>query len=348
MKLRRRGANVSSNIPRVGISLSLQGESPQNVLDLAREADEAGLYALGAGDASSDTFTMLSACAAVTRQIRLISTVATWTRTPLTTARAVRSLDTLSNGRYTMGLGSMPANYNENHHGIPYESPLQRMAEYMELIRLFWEAAPGTHVDYNGSFYRVSHYRASAPLLGRRIPILVAATRPRAIRWVGERADGIIFNSMHSVSWLQTIGVPILREGAQRGGRSLQDLERGVTLHAMVTDDLEQGRAVMRRRIAPHMTLAYDLEWLRSAGFEEEAAASEAAMAEGNSNSVTAAISDRLVDSTTLIGTPEQCRERIAQYAGLVDWIVIHPQPGSSPAQAAQEVRLLIKAFGDK
>ena len=138
---------MSSNIPRVGISLSIQGESPQNVLDLAREADEAGLYALGAGDASSDTFVM---------------------------------------------------------------------------------------------------------------------------------------------------------------------------------------------------------QWLRSAGFEEEAAASEAAMADGNSTGVAAAISDRLVDSTTLIGTPEQCRERIAQYAGLVDWIVIHPQPGSSPADAAHEVRLLIRAFGDK
>lgn len=218
---------MSSNIPRVGISLSMQGESPQNVLDLAREADESGLYALGAGDASSDTFVVLSALAAVTREIRLISTVATWTRTPLTTARAVRGLDSLSKGRYTMGLGSMPANYNENHHGIPYESPLRRMAEYIELLRLFWDATPGSHVDYEGSFYRVSHYRANAPLLSRRIPILVAATRPRAIRWVGERADGIIFNSMHSVSWLQTIGVPLLHEGAQRAGRPLQSLERG-------------------------------------------------------------------------------------------------------------------------
>ena len=339
---------MNSNIPRVGISLSTRGDSPQNVLDLAQEAEEAGLYALGAGDSSSDTFVMLSALAAVTRKIRLISTVATWTRTPLTTARAVRSLDSLSKGRYTMGLGSMPAVYNESHHGIPYEAPLRRMAEYIELIRLFWEAAPGSHIDYDGNFYRVSHYQASAPLLDRHIPILVAATRPRAIRWVGERADGIIFNSMHSVSWLQTVGVPILREAAQKAGRSLQDLERGVTLHAMVTDDLERGRAVMRRRIAPHMTLSYDLEWLRSAGFEQEATASEAAMADGNSSGVAAAISDRLVDSTTLIGTPEQCRERIAQYAGLVDWIVIHPQPGSSPADAAHEVRLLIRAFGNK
>ena len=47
---------MSRNLPRVGISLNVQGGSPENVLDLAREADEAGIYALGAGDTASDTF----------------------------------------------------------------------------------------------------------------------------------------------------------------------------------------------------------------------------------------------------------------------------------------------------
>lgn len=74
---------MSSNLPRIVISLNVQGRSPQNVLDLAREADEAGLYALGAGDTASDTFAMLNAFAAVTHRIRLISTLATWTRAPL-------------------------------------------------------------------------------------------------------------------------------------------------------------------------------------------------------------------------------------------------------------------------
>lgn len=265
---------MNSNLPHIGISLNIQGRSPQNVLELAREADEAGLYALGAGDTASDTFAMLNAFAAVTRRIRLISTVATWTRTPLTTARAVRTVDALSDGRYTMGLGSMPAIFNENHHGIPSTTPLKRMTEYMQLIRLLWEAAPGERVDYEGSFYRVSDFRWSAPPPDHRIPILIGATRPKTIQMAGEQADGVIFNSLHTVPWLQNVGVPALRKGAHASGRSLESLERGLTLHAIVTDDPEQARSMMRHRLTPYMAYPYNLKWMRSAGFEEEAAAS--------------------------------------------------------------------------
>ncbi|MCZ6891303.1 MAG: LLM class flavin-dependent oxidoreductase [Chloroflexi bacterium] len=342
---------MSSNLPRVGISLNVQGKSPQNVLELAREADEAGIYALGAGDTASDTFAMLNAFAAVTRRIRLISTVATWTRTPLTTARAVRTIDALSDGRYTMGMGSMPAIFNENHHGIPSKSPLQRMTEYVELIRLLWEAASGERVDYEGSFYRVSDFRWSAPPPDHRIPILIGATRPRTIRMAGERADGVIFNSLHTVPWLQTVGVPALREGAQASGRSLEELERGITLHAIVTDEPEQARAIMRHRLIPYMTYPYNLKWMRSAGFEEEAEVAATAMAAGNMSEMAGAVSDRLIEAMTVIGNPEQCRERIAQYASLVDWVVIHSQggsrttTGSSASEAAEAVRRLIQTF---
>ena len=252
-----------------------------------------------------------------------------------------------------MGMGSMPAIFNENHHGIPSRSPLQRMAEYVELIRLLWEAASGERVDYKGSFYRVSDFRWSAPPPDHRIPILIGATRPRTIRMAGEQADGVIFNSLHTVPWLRTIGVPALREGAQVSGRSLEDLERGITLHAIVTDEPEQARAIMRHRLIPYMTYPYNLKWMRSAGFEKEATLAPTAMETGDMSEVTEAVTDRLVEAMTVIGNPEQCRERIAQYASLVDWVIIHSQggsrttTGSSPPEAAEAVRRLIQTFRD-
>ena len=260
-------------------------------------------------------------------------------------------MDALSVGRYTMGMGSMPAIFNENHHGIPAASPLQRMKEYVEVICLLWEATSGERVDYKGSFYRVSGFRWSAPPPDHRIPILIGTTRPRSIRMAGERADGVIFNSLHTVPWLQTMGVPALREGAEASSRSLEEMERGIKLHAIVTDEPERAHPIMRHRLTPYMTHPYNLKWMRSAGFEEEAEVAATAMAVGNMSEVAGAVSDRLIEAMTVIGSPEQCRERITQYASLVDWVVIHSQggsqttTGSSPSEAAEAVRSLIDTF---
>ena len=291
---------------------------------------------------------MLSAAAVATRHIRLISSIATWTRTPLTTARAVRAVDLLSGGRYTLGLGSMPPHFNEDHHGIPYKAPMKRMAEYAELVRLLWEAAPGTPVSYEGSFYSVSGYRAVDAPPDHHIPILIGATRPRMTRMAGELADGVIFNSVHSVPWLQRVGVPALVEGAHRSGRTLQDLDKGVTIHTFITDEPEQGRAALRRSLAFYATLPYGQEWLASNGFEEEATAVSSSLAAGDRRGAVAAISDRVVDAMSVMGTPEECREQVAQYASSLDWVSLSPVQASSGEDPMAAARRIITTFGDK
>ena len=84
----------------------------------------------------------LSGVAAVTKRIVLVTNIATWTRTPVTMARALRSLSQVSEGRFVLGLGSMPRLWNENYHGIPGRAPLSRMREYVELLRKLWNAQP--------------------------------------------------------------------------------------------------------------------------------------------------------------------------------------------------------------
>lgn len=338
---------MSANFPKVGITLSIRSTSPGDFLTLAKEADEAGLYALTVGDAGSDTFSLLSAAAGTTSRIRLISSIATWTRTPLTTARAVRAVDLLSDGRYTLGLGSMPPHFNEDHHGIPYDSPLKRMSEYVQAVRVLLEADARNPVDFDGEFYRISNFRATDSPPDHHIPILIGATRARMTRMAAEITDGVIFNSVHSVPWLRDIGVPSLMDGANRSGRTLEMLDKGVIAYAAVTDDQEKFRTMARRTLAFYLTLPYGQEWLGSQGFEEEATLIAKALANGDRKAIAASISDRVVDAMTIIGSPDACREQVAQYASLVDWIQLSPPMGLSSEETFDAIRHIIATFKD-
>ena len=102
-------------LPSLGLNLA--GLHPQDKVLLAREAEEAGFHYVTVGDNIDDAFVSLASIASTTTRIRLVSSVATWTRTPVTTARACRNLDLLSDGRFILGLGSMPRRWNEEFHG---------------------------------------------------------------------------------------------------------------------------------------------------------------------------------------------------------------------------------------
>ncbi len=336
---------MANELPGVGITLDIRRVSKEDVLALAQEADEAGLHAIGVGDGAHDSFVMLSAYAAVTRRIRLVSSIATWTRTPVSMARACRTLDLLCPERFTLGLGSMPPHFNEQFHDIPSKAPLKRMIEYVELVNLLWEATPATPVDYEGQFYRVKGFRINEPPPHPHLPILFGATRPRMIRMAGEKTDGVILNILHSVPWIRDVAMPALAEGAERSGRSLEQLDKSVNFYAIVTDEPEQARAAMRRSLAFYLSIPYGQEWLTSNGFDEDAAAISAARATGDRKSVADAVSDRVLDAMTVVGTPEQCRERIAQYSAFVDWVLLAVPPSLPPEEEVSALRRLIKTF---
>ena len=336
---------MALDLPRIGIVLGSYGMSMEDNLALAVEAEGAGLHALCVGDAEYDTFSLLSAFAAITRRIRLVSTVATWTRTPLTTVRAARTLDLLSGGRYVLGLGSMPPYFNEDLHGIPYKAPMQRMAEYLELICLLWEASPDRPVTYEGRFFRVSGYTGSRPPPDHAIPVIIGATRPRMVRLAGERADGVHYNFIQSIPWLEETAVPALADGVERSGRALADLDRSTLLFIVVTDDAEGARDGVRHSLVSWLRTPYFYDWLSFHGFHEEGERGASAIAQGDMVAAEGAMTDPVVDAIAVIGTPEECRQRVAQYTSLVDWVALVTPPGLPTEQKVGAVRRLIRTF---
>src|SRR5262249_38604424 len=135
-----------------------------------------------------DNVTLLSYVAAHTDRIGVgTSIMNVFSRSPALIAQTAATLDELSGGRASIGLGTSGALVIEQWHGVPYRKPLQRTREYIEIIRL---ALSGERVNYDGEIFHLQRFRLGFNPPRTNIPIYVAALGPKNVELTGELADG--------------------------------------------------------------------------------------------------------------------------------------------------------------
>lgn len=334
---------------RVGISLACM--DPKDILSLAQEAERAGLYFVSVPDYAEDTFSVLAAIAAKTSRIKLLSGLATWTRTPVTTARACRSLYLLSEGRYILGLGSMPRKWSEDFHGISAEAPLSRLREYVELVRILWKASPNIPVNFSGRFYSVSDYHVPQEPVAQDIPIFIGATRHRMIREAGRWADGLLLNWNVTPPWLREQVISSLAEGAEQAGRSLDGFETVSLTPVLVASnplEVEKARTAIRRHLAAvYLGIDYHQELLTKMGFGKEVSTAAACLVSGDLDGAAMAVSDPMLKTLTIVGDEDECRRRVTEYTSLGTWFTLFPPVlGMETADRVRALRRLIQVFG--
>ena len=311
------------------------GLSRQETIDLVRRAEELGYESAWAGESwGFDAFTTLAWIASHTSRIGLGTHIATmFSRTPAMTAQSAASLDSIANGRLTLGLGTSGPIVVERWHGQRWEQPLQRTREFVDIIRL---ALSGERLDYDGRIFRLRGFALRDKPVRPAIPIMVASIGPRNIELTGEIAEGWL------PIFMRRDALPSLREslttGAARSGRDPAAIEVAPSVLAAASDSPEEARALVRAHIAFYvggMGAFYHRMMLRF-GWEEEAERIRQEWArpgrEGR-DAAAAAVTDEMIDSTSAVGTPAQTRERLeeAYAAGITLPVLMFPHGADLP-----------------
>src|SRR5690348_993461 len=165
-------------------------------LTLVREAERLGYSVVWAAEAyGSDAVSVLAYLAGKTAAIDLGSAILQIpARTPTMAAMTAATLDTLSGGRFRLGLGISGPQVSEGWHGVRFGKPLQRTREYLEIVRL---AVAGERVAHDGQFYPLplpdgpgKPLKLSFTPARKRIPTYLAAVGPKNLELAGELADG--------------------------------------------------------------------------------------------------------------------------------------------------------------
>jgi alkanesulfonate monooxygenase SsuD/methylene tetrahydromethanopterin reductase-like flavin-dependent oxidoreductase (luciferase family) len=235
-------------------------------------------------------------------------------------AMAAMTLSQLTDGNFILGIGLSSPNIVRDWAGQPYDQPLTRMREHIEVLR---QMLSGQKTTYEGKTLSVKSFQLGGAPIGR-VPIYLGALNKNMLRLTGALCDGVCLNMIPEFALPQVLGE--VRAGAEEAGRDPNALEVVARLHVVMADDPAMGRNLIRTVFGAYAaTPGYNkcFEWI---GFEDEARQIREAFAKGDRAGVAMGVTDRLCDAMAVVGTRETVRARIRAYAEAgIDVCVVNP-----------------------
>jgi probable F420-dependent oxidoreductase len=315
-------------------SLVTSSGGPAELAEAARLAEEAGFESVWATEFYDRSATVaLAAMAQATKEIELGSAIAyAFGRTPVVLAAEARDLDELSGGRLTLGLGTGTRRMQQDWHGLDGEHPASRMEELVPLLRQLWKLHEGP-IEHEGRFYRLNVKPTAPPRppVREEIPVFMAGVNRRMIESAGKVADGLVGHPLFTPEYVKDVARPAL-DGTPIAGY----------ITTSVSDDRDQARRDAAAIIAFNSTVKTYRSVHRVSGFEAEAEKVREAWAKGDFPGMAAAVTDEMIDSIALAGTPDEVRSRFEErWDGVYERPLLWP-----PAFRGDEgVRALLEAF---
>ncbi|MDA0263011.1 MAG: LLM class flavin-dependent oxidoreductase [Chloroflexi bacterium] len=296
-------------MPFLGLRLGNEPElSAADNQSLAALAEELGYGEVWMTEGSGrDSLTQLTAMATATKQIGLATGILPmFSRTPLITAMSAAGLAAVSGDRFILGLGVGNPPAVEEGHGVPYKQPLEHLRDMVRIIRGLLQ---GEEVTHDGKAIKVMGASLGVAAPKSKLPIYVAALRPRMLQLAGEVADGVLL-SWTAASYLeQAIG--IVRDAAAKAGRDPDDVAISGYVRIAVTDDLAAGQASLQRQIAGYASGAHYRAFFENSGFSQEMGGVIPAKRHEADPTSAAAISQRMQHELGVVGTAEACNARL-------------------------------------
>lgn len=311
---------------RLGLNLGYWGAgNDADNLALAREADRCGYAVTWAAEAyGSDAATVLAWVAAQTERIDVGSAIFQIPgRTPANTAMTAATLDTLSGGRFRLGLGVSGPQVSEGWHGVRFDKPLARTREYVAIVR---KALARERLTFDGEFFTLPLPDGPGKALTltvhpvrEQIPVYLAAIGPKNLELAGEIADGwlAIFFAPERAD---EIMAPI-RAGREKAGKSMAGFDVVPTVPVVIGDDVaacaDQVRAYTALYVGGMGSREKNFynQLACRMGFEAAAIEIQDRYMAKDYAGAAAAVPFEFIDATALIGPPNRIQERLSAYA---------------------------------
>ncbi|GAC1421085.1 MAG: LLM class F420-dependent oxidoreductase [Actinomycetota bacterium] len=310
------------------------------MVELSRAAETAGFDSIWISELYSyDCFTTLTHLACNTTTIKVGSNIANiYARTPAMLAATAASLDQISGGRLILGLGVSGPQVIEGWHGVPYDRPLQRTREVIEICRTVMR---GDRLTFEGDVYKVTK---GLKLInkGQRpdIPIYVASLGPKNVAMTGEIADGWLptwFSTTHA----ERVFGPSLEEGFAKAGRTRDGFEIMPLVPVFVGDvktGIQAGKFVIGFYLGGMGSKKQNFynDLAKRYGYVEEAERIQDLFLSGDKQAAIEAVPEELVDECCAIGDEDRIRERLKAFESVgCTGIIAAPVAGSNAERIA-------------
>ncbi len=319
---------------RIGLSVGI-GDDWRESLKKVQIAEDLGIEFISTGEAwGASAIPWLAVIAANTSKVTIGTNILNvYSRTPAAIAQEFATLEQISGGRMALGLGSSGEFVIEHFHGIPFQKPLRRLREYVEI---FDTLIAGQQLNYDGEIFKLQRgFRLDYDRPRTKVPVYIAAITPKSIRQTGAIADGIF-----PIHWPKDHFESLrteLRAGAQEAGRPAnQPFTIAPSTKVSVLTGSSEDEALWheaRRLIQYYVNRMGVFYWqmLERNGFADEVARSRAAWAARDAEGSIAAISDDMVRACQVIGSIDEVRAQLKERSALgADLQNLYMPPGDA------------------
>ncbi len=277
-----------------------------------------------------DQISTLGYIAAKTSRIELMTGIVNvYSRSPALIAQSAATVDALSGGRFTLGIGTSGAQVVEGWHGVPFKRPLGRTRDTVDICRKVWS---GEKVSHEGKAVSLPLPADEGTGLGKPlkfmnrmhrpdIPIVIASIGPSNVKMTAEIADG--WQPIHFVpDRFDRVWGESLEEGKANRSTDLAPLSifGDAALAIGEGEEIMQAREAARGHVGFYVggmgakSKNYYNDLFKRYGWEEEAEKIQDLFLGGQRAEAMAAVPDEYVDSANLIGTESHIKERLAVY----------------------------------
>ena len=279
-----------------------------------------------------ENFSMLGAVANNTKHQKIGSSIINiYSRSPSTISMGAATIDSLSDGRLILGLGTSSVPIVEDFHGGVFENPVQRMREYVEIIRL---SLRKKQINYSGKIFNLKNFTLLIEPNRELIPIYLAAINQKMVNLTWEIADGVIFY----LRPIEEMKKTILKMQSQK------KIDVSCQIITCVSENSEEAVKRARKTIAFYISVGKIYrEFLKKNGFETDTSNIFEEFKKSGFKSNHELVTDHMLKSLCIAGTPDESKLQLQKFrdAG-IDLPIIQFNP---IGDAIESFSLLKKTF---
>ena len=267
-------------------------------------------------------FVPMAAVAAVTDTLKVATGIAVaGTRSPVETAFAAMEVDTISQGRFVLGLGTSLHSATCGIYGEPKRKLISHLREVVKVVRYVNANAHKGMEPIHGEYFKAewTEMMLTAPPGREAIPIWIAALKDKLTSTALEIADGLMVHALWTVDYTVS-RKPFIEAELARFGRQRGDVEINAWPWVAINDDKQQAINDSRATVAAYVGYKEYEPFFDAIGFGDEARACQLAGGEhGDVSGVIGNVSDAMVEAFVKCGPVDEVLDALEPFWGVVD-----------------------------